>query len=275
MVRRFLQGIVVPIATFVVGMFTQALLRQYLTTSDIVSMSLLVIMVTLLALILIGLVNVASVDRRLELVDVRLADLAGRAGLRVEYVEDHNGGESYRRTARLIEMAQTSLTFVDLWGPFEDYTLDNREQASARSEYYAAVKTQISRHLADRQTFHRRIVQVPTEFATGPVPFDADPVFFDYLRFVTETQERYPNSCRVKFVVVRIRTQFIIVDWRYIIMPILTSHGTHATRHGAIVFDDREGGLVRCLRDIYQAIDVRARPLHPSDLEPMPEPEPA
>ena len=60
---------------------------------------------------------------------------------------------------------------------------------------------------------------------------------------------------------------FIIIDEKYIVLPILTYENQRQERHGALIFYDMHGDLFKCLDSIYQIIDARAIPLGPKDLQ--------
>jgi len=191
--------------------------------------------------------------------------------LKVEYVEDGLDGASYLRSIELVKKAEKSLTFISYWEPFLNYLAGTTsvikgksKVINARRMFYDAVKKQIYRHRNSKERFHRRIIQVPEEFRSKyeDVPFDMDTIFFDYLTHAASVHELNPRSCILKIAIARINTHFTIIDDRYIIMPFLThSKDKRQARHGALIFDDNEGDLVKALIEIYTLIDDDAEPL--------------
>jgi len=60
---------------------------------------------------------------------------------------------------------------------------------------------------------------------------------------------------------------FTIIDNRFVIIPIFTTtENQHPARHGILIFDDKQGDLVRSLNDMYEQIDAYARPIEVEQL---------
>lgn len=272
-------SLAVPVATFVLGVLAQQLLQDYLASRDAVELGLLIVALCVAAtVILIGLQTRAhargiqgvhdAISIQSDQTAQALARLAVRSGLAVEYVDDAGVGSSYTRAAEVIRNASESLTFVDLWEPFEGYqseetTSDADDTRPAREDYYAAIEQALERHKNGDRPFHRRVIQVPLELVGERIPFEVDPPFEEYLCRISQMQESYPLACRLRVAPALIRTHFIIVDQRVIIMPIL-SHDVatqEQRRYGALFFEDTSSSLYGALRHMYQVIDARSVPL--------------
>jgi hypothetical protein len=256
-----------PACTFTMGVLTTILLTDYLNKHNPLLFSMIGV-IFLLALLLGLSVKVLRVNEiSLGSIDAKMATLLTRTGLSVEYVEDGDTGESYQRATALIRAAKNSLTFVDMWEPYEDYQLGAPERVEARKDFYSAIINQVEHHQHGREMFHRRIVQVPEQYAGRIVPFNLDPYFSDYLARIAEIRVNHYETCSLRITPVHvIKAHFIIIDRRYIVLPILTTDANtnHQIRHGALFFDDRDGDLFESLRGIYRAIDARAYPLVPN-----------
>lgn len=256
--------VIVPACTFTIGVLTSILVADYLHKHDPVLFALAGVLLLLTLLIGLSVRGITSSETALHLIDSRIDHLLARTGLSAEYIEDAESGQSYRRATILIENARESLTFVDMWEPFEDYQTGTPERIQARKDFYTAIINQTERHRSSHDMFHRRIVQVPAEYANTVVPFDLDPYFYAYLKRIVELQATSYETCSIRITPVHvIKAHFIIVDRRYIILPILTTDAitNRQIRHGALFFDDRDGELFRGLRGIYRAIDAHAHPL--------------
>ncbi|HUC25092.1 MAG TPA: hypothetical protein VMA73_20475 [Streptosporangiaceae bacterium] len=253
------------------GVLTTILLTDYLNKHNPILVALIGV-IFLLALLLGISTRVLRVNElSMDSIEAKIAKLLTRTGLSVEYVEDGDTGESYARVTALIKAAKDSLTFVDMWQPYEDYQLGSPERVEARKEFYQAIINQVEHHQHGHEMFHRRIVQVPEQYAGQIVPFNLDPYFSAYLDRVAQIQVNHYETCSLRVTPVHVmEAHFIIIDRRYIVLPILTTDANtnHQIRHGALLFDDRDGDLFRSLRGIYRAIDSRAYPLAPS--EPIP-----
>ncbi|WP_436771668.1 hypothetical protein [Yinghuangia sp. YIM S09857] len=273
-----------PLATFVLGVIAQQLLQEWLDHSDTVLLALLVItLVSGCTAVLIGLQSRSHARELAALQDAlttqtqqnaaTLGQLAISSGLAVDYVDDAGIGASYRRAAELIRNANDSITFVDLFEVVENYQAGDPasgdETRPAREDYYRAIREATVAHTDNRSPFHRRVIQVPEPLGREPIPFSADPQFHDYLAFATAHQALHPVSCRIRMAPALIQMHFIIIDRRYLIIPILSyqRERRRLRRHGALFFDDRTGALYSCMRNLYQVIESRSRPLTDDDLD--------
>jgi hypothetical protein len=260
-------SIVVPSVTFLFGIIIQLLFQQWLSIKDSVPLGIAIIIFGLLIILLVSSSILRAIEMRFDTVEDKLIDIATRTGLRVEYIEDGIEENSYRRVAELIEQANANLTFVDVWASYGGYQTDKPVVRSTREDYYQVVIRQVDRHKEDQRHFHRRIIQFPGEYENKILPLENDPLFLNYLRHVAKMQEDHPRSCSIKRATTYINTHFIMIDEKYIVLPILTYGNQRQERHGALIFDDIHGDLVKCLDSIYQIIDARAIPLGPKDLE--------
>ncbi len=268
MFKRKIYDLLVPPITFFLGIIFQQLFSQWISSKDVILLSILIIIVSLIFLFTASLIILHSIDKRFDVVDSRLMDIAIRTGLRVEYIEDGSDGASYRRSADLIENARHSIMFVAPWQPFKEYISGPSNLRNARQAYYETIKSKVNRHKNDEIPFHRRIIQIPKEYEGKPLPFQIDSMFFEYLNYVAEVQEAHPRSCLLRRATARINTHFTLIDNRYIVMPILSYYRTERQiRHGALFFDDGQGDLVKSLNSIYQIIDAHSQPINPNDLK--------
>ncbi|WP_330340390.1 hypothetical protein [Streptomyces sp. NBC_00557] len=281
--RRLLYSIFTPVVTFSLGVVAQQLLQEWLSHHNAITIGLFcVVIVGACTAVLLGLQvqkHSDGLDQVKEIlqeysnqVGTVLGRMAMTSGIAVEYVADAGVGASYRKAAEIIRGARDSLTFVDLWEPFEQYQTGDLgiadETRPAREDFYAAIKEAIRSHSTDSGPFHRRVVQVPRDLLEGPIPFHVDPPFKEYLEYVSSCQRRYPLSCRVRLSPAMIRLHFILIDRRFVIMPIL-SHDQESQRqfrYGALFFEDGTGSLYSCLRQMYQVIESHSRPLTDRDL---------
>ncbi|TDP92225.1 hypothetical protein [Labedaea rhizosphaerae] len=269
MTKVLSRGVLVPATTFTLGVVVTVLITDYLERHDPVLFCLAGVLLILVLLVGLTVQVLRSSDKGMDKIHSEIARLISRGGLDVEYVEDGKTGQSYVRATQLIRSAKHSITFVDMWEPFENYQTGTPERVAARHEFYEAIVKQVEDHRGDREMFHRRIVQVPQEFETKPVPFALDPYFHQYLTTIAGlTREAY-KACNLRLTLVHVlKTHFIMVDRRHIVIPLLTTDqsSNRQIRHGALFFDDREGNLFKCFREIYRAIDAHARPLTESML---------
>lgn len=262
--RLISTDVIVPACTFTIGVTATILITDYLEKHDPVLFALAGVLLLLSMLVALSVKVLYTNEESLASINEQVVRLVNRTGLSVEYIPDGTTGQSYRRAAMLIENAKESLTFVDMWEPFEQYHTGSPARLEARQHFYQAIIGQVEHHKNSQEMFHRRIVQVPPEYADQPVPFALDPYFDDYLRYVITIQATHYEACSVRITPIHvIKTHFIIIDRRYIILPVLTTEAAtnKQIRHGALFFDDRDGDLFRSLRGIYRAIDVQAYPL--------------
>jgi hypothetical protein len=261
--------VIVPACTFTLGVTTTILITDYLNKHDPTLFVLGGVLFLLSLLIALSVKVLNSSEVSLAAIHQQLTRLINRTGLSVEYIADGTTGQSYLHAALLIENAKESLTFVDMWEPFEHYHTGSTDRLEARQRFYQAIIEQVESHKHSEEMFHRRIVQVPSGYADQPVPFNLDPHFDSYLRHMIDTQARHYEACTIRITPAHvIKAHFIIIDRRHIILPILTTAPAtnHQIRHGALFFDDRDGDLFRSLRSIYRAIDAQAHPLTKSHL---------
>jgi len=211
-------------------------------------------------------------DQRFDILEKKLSEIEDRTGLLVEFTEDdikNGSGLSYQKATKLIENAKIGLTIVSPWEPFAEYldAIPNPSLKNARIEYYEAIQRQIERHQNDISTFHRRIIQVATEYENKPLTFRTDTLFYKYLKFVSEMQKDYPRSCHIKKAKSYIDIHFTIIDNKYVIMPIFShDERNHQTRYGALIFNDTQGTLVNCLEGIYRFLETHGQAITPEQL---------
>lgn len=259
MSQRRINSILIPSITFIIGIFVQSLFDQWLNTRNLAALGSIVIMVSLVVILII----IKQADRRFDHIDTKLLEIANRAGLKAEFIEDQSTGKSYLRSAQLIEEAKTSIIAIDTWQPFPEY-LNSSSQGvkKARSQQYEALEKQIKLHLSDNTHFHRRIIQLSDEYENKPLSFSADPMFYNYLIVAAEAQSSNPRSCLLRRANTIINTHFILIDERYIILPVVSYYQNKAqVRYGALIFDDMQGDLVHYLKSIFSIVDGRSRPL--------------
>lgn len=271
----------VPVTTFVLGILAQHLLEEYLSAGTVGQLPLVVL--TFVAGLLVIAVGVqthtsatdlrllaSSVNQRADDLTALLGSLRDATGLTAEYVEDGATGESYARAVELISQAQSTITIVDYWEPFEDYQADDGgatdTTSAARGAFYAAIEEAVQRHKMGSHLFHRRVVQIPQQRLAQPIPFAVDPPFEEYLGRIATVQQEAPRCCRLRVAPAQIRFHFIMIDERFLILPILrTDEGKRQqTRLGALFFDDRLGELARTFRGMYQDLDAKSSVLDTS-----------
>jgi hypothetical protein len=259
MPQRRISVLLIPLSTFILGIFVQALFDQWFNSKNLMVLSILMIMVGLVT----ALIVLKQMDRRFDNIDTKLLDIANRTGLKAEFIEDQLGGRSYLRSTQLIEEAKTSIIAVDTWKSSPGYLNSSSQNVKeARSQQYEALKKQIKLHLGDSTPFHRRIVQIPQEYENKNLPFNIDPPFYNYLIAAAEAQDSNPRSCLIRRTSTIISTHFILIDERYIIMPLVSYIKDEAqVRYGALIFDDVQGNLVNYLKSIYSILDGRSKPI--------------
>ena len=276
-VARFLR-FTIPALTFVLGVVAQQKLQEYFQgpESGVLTTLVLVSVVGVLS-VCIGVMSysssedlhfvVSGLNEQSDRTQELLTTLRDSLGLSVTFLEDGASGASYRRAAELIRDAQESVTFVDYWEPYQDYQSEATgvpdQVADARDEYYSAIELAVKARANSDLLFHRRVVQVPPDRINQAIPFEVDPPFQDYLRTVARMQQQSPRSCRLRIAPAQIRFHFIMIDQRYIILPILRTNLTtqRQGRLGALVFDDRTGALAHGLRNMYQDLESSSHAL--------------
>jgi hypothetical protein len=163
---------------------------------------------------------------------------------------------------------------VGTWEPFPQYQANktnikagDSEVVNARRKFYEAVKKQIELHQNDGTPFYRRIVQVPEEYIRKRIPFETDPIFYNHLLFIAETQSSGKRSCILRKTETFMQIHFTIIDNQYIIIPILTTIKNELqARYGEIIINDTQGELVRQLQAIYWTLENRASPIDADEL---------
>lgn len=263
-----------PIITFISGMlvqlFVQDLWSDRFSTPEIVTLA-AVLGAVLVLFCLAVLVAVDYRERTIErgFVSASLEEITRKFGISVEFIPDgdHKAmGLTYSRTRELVERARKSLVFVDFWVATGDYLEGKPDAKGNREKYYESIVAGIvaNGNRAGEGPFHRRIVQMPEISIDGSrFTLSKDPNFCQYLRRCLELQEDGHHSTIVKIAPAYVHTHFAIIDARYVVLPILTSHPKRGglRRHGALVFDDTHGEFVNQLMAIYDLIDAVASPL--------------
>lgn len=233
----------ITVITFLFGAAFQFLLAQWLPPNDVIPLTLLIIVCSLVLILIISLDSLNAIES--------VIDLASRSGIRAEYIEDDRTGRSYRRSNELIKNAKKCITIVSPWEPFSEYKGDETfaKLNSYRSDYYDELNRQIDIHTHD-VLFHKRIIQTGRELDGKPLQFKTDAIFFRYLKHTAEVQQKHPRACRLRRSPTQIRIHFTIIDERYVILPIFSSIESELLiRHGVLIFDDRQGELVKSLNE--------------------------
>jgi hypothetical protein len=268
--RRKIHALLIPTTTFVIGILVQSLFDNIITSSNLPSLSTATIMIGIFVIFL----HLTQIDTRFDHVDRQLIDITNRTGIYAEYIEDGAEGKSYIRATELVEKARTSLIFVGDWEPFPEYQANNisvmkgnSRVLDARKDFYQALIKQIEAHRFDGTPFHRRIVQVPKEYIDKRLPFETDPVFFEYMLYTAKIQASVPHACVLKKADAFFNVNFTVIDNRYVVIPILT-HIKHVlqARHGALIIEDIDGKLIAQLNAIYWALEGRSKPLASEEL---------
>jgi hypothetical protein len=261
MLKRRAYRLSITSITFLLGTAFQFLLAQWLPSKEVLPLSLMVIIVSLVLILTISSDSLNSLEK--------VIDLASRSGIRVEYIEDDYSGKTYRRQIELIKNTNKRIIIVSPWEPFAEYQANEAfvNIRSARHNYYEEINRQIDLH-RHSELFHERIIQVPREYEGKSLPFKIDFIFFDYLKHAAEMQRTNPRSCRLRRAPLQIHIHFTIIDERYVIMPIFTSlKNERLIRHGVLIFDDRQGDLVRGLKGIYETLNAQSKPIEVEQLE--------
>lgn len=268
--RRKIHALLIPTTTFVIGILVQSLFDQMITPGNLPMLSTATIMIGVFVIFL----HLTQIDTRFDSIDRQLINITNRTGIYAEYIEDGAEGKSYVRTTELIEKARTSLIFVGDWEPFPEYQANNisvmkgnSRALDARKKFYQALTNQIDTHRFDGAPFHRRIVQVPKEYMDKRLPFERDPVFFEYMAYAAKLQDSSPHSCMLKKSSAFFNVNFTVIDNRHVVIPILT-HIKHVlqARHGALIIEDIDGNLVARLNAIYWALESRSKSIESREL---------
>jgi hypothetical protein len=272
MSKRNKLALLIPIGTFILGIFVQVLFDQFLSSRSLMPLTTAVI---LLSLVII-LIWLRQAETRFDSIDNQLINLIDLAGLNGKFIEDGAKGESYLLSTELIEKAQTSILYVSSWEPFDiyqandtDIMIGDSDIVKARREFYHTLIRQVERHKDDITPFHRRIVQTPKEYEGKTLPYYLDQIFYYYLENMARIQAQSPSSCTIKRVTSRINLHFIVIDNKYIIIPILTHEKkVLQARHGAMFLEDttKDRKLANCLIHIYWTLDPDAEPIKMADI---------
>lgn len=280
--RRWIIDVVIPLGTFIAGIIAPIIVDRI--TKSVTSeqqITLLILLSFALAFIVLAIVNsefFQEVQKGQYKLGEQLERLGREYGLKVEFVEDteKNPGLSYERTTELILNAQSSLVFVDCWIQTADYLLQaTRSSYDRRQAYYAAIIEQIRKH--QDQTgptpFHRRIVQMSSPGDINQVVLVTGDTFKNYVRECCKIQGHATRASVIKISQPYIQAQFIIVDQRFVILPLLTSVAAtkDLKRHGAIIIEDpnpnpEKRKFVLQMMTIYNLIDNQAQPITPHHL---------
>jgi hypothetical protein len=278
-VSRRTVKVIVPVSTFAAGVLAQLLAERL--TSDLVNTSTRIVAATLggvafVVVLLIVLISFDYSDRvhQLNTISDTLEMLSRQFGLSVEFVADESGpddGMSYERMRQLVSKAHRSVVFVDFWaeGP---HPAGQEHVRLRRASYYDEIVRQIELRMhshADGPPFHRRIVQVSRHLGPNSrLQLPGDDSFLDYISRCLALQELSPRTTVVKICSAQVHMHFAIIDDRYVILPILASNPRQGgvRRHGAVVFDDNVGKLVKELMNIYETLDAVAQPLEPRQI---------
>jgi hypothetical protein len=140
----------------------------------------------------------------------------------------------------------------------------------ARAEFYEAIKNQASKHQNSSKVFYQTIVQTPEKYKSIPSSTKGGIYFYDYLVHTTGIQRHYPHSCRVRRSQILINTYFILIDNKYIIMPLFFNPvSVSRARYGALFFEDSQGELVKYLQATYQTLDAHSLAISIEELKAM------
>jgi len=79
----------------------------------------------------------------------------------------------------------------------------------------------------------------------------------------------HPRSCRLRRAPTTIQIHFTIIDERHVIIPIFTTNESERLiRHGVLIFDDKQGDLVKSLNEIYETLDAQSQSIESDQLIP-------
>ena len=280
LVYRRVTRVAVPIATFVAGVLAQLLAdrltnRSINTPNRIIAAALGGLAIVVVILTIIIAFDYSDRLKQLNLLGDSMEQISRRFGLSVEFVPDHPGpddGMTYERTRQIIAHAERSLVFVDFYTESGAYRTNRGVSHSRRRAFYEEILRQIDtrtgRHM-DGAAFHRRIIQAELTESEDRIVLTGDDSYLLYLRKCVLYQEASARSTVVKICPPHVRMHFAIIDDRYVILPILTTGpgGAGLRRHGALIFEDLVGDLVKTLNTIYEMLDATARPLTRKELE--------
>jgi hypothetical protein len=279
-VHRRIIKVAVPIGTFVAGVLAQLLLDRLTNKSIDTPTRIMAAAIGGLAIVVVILIIVVAFDyvdrmHQINSISVDINGLTQRFGLSVEFMPDRLGrddGMTYERTRQLISRAQRSLVFVDFYTESGSYRSARDAQRSRRRSYYSEILRQIdvrSHDHRDGTPFHRRMIQVDLAESGGQLSYGGDDSFTSYLQRCLVYQEDSAKATVTKVCPPLVYMHFAIIDDRYVILPILTAVPLRPgiRRHGALIFEDLVGDLVKTLMNIYEMLDATAQPLTSRQIE--------
>jgi hypothetical protein len=204
MANRRLLRILLPAITFLGGVFIQLLLEHWVSIGIVTTLSLILVLLSLSILFTASLYILESIESKFGQIDKnlgdkfdtvteKLAEIFAHSGLFVECIEDGEDGKSYIRAIDLINNAKSNITIISPLDPFQELRINMATEVI--SNYYQAMERKITEHQHDKQTFHRRIIQVPKEYENAPYEFARETPFMNYLKHTTLTQLNFPRSC--------------------------------------------------------------------------------
>lgn len=242
---------------------------------------------TLIAtLFLIGLLLMSQLIMHGEMKNthVKIDDIFHQFGLSAMFVPDYEynqEGHSYERTKQFIQSAQKSLIFLDIWAQKGgDYVPKISEAHDSRKDYYDAILEKLHEIEGQRtkHPFLRKIIQFPHLGTGGTLSEDAqaclelDELYRENLAECFKLNGHLNSVCELRIIRPKIHAQFLIIDEKYIVWPILSSHNEkeqldqtdnkwQLKRHGSIIFTDTKGDFVAKLMEIYSLVANDAHPL--------------
>jgi hypothetical protein len=187
-----------------------------------------------------------------------MKNVESRFGITAEYISDKkqdSSGLTYKATQRLIEQAKERLLFVDWWVESSEYG-DSPE----RKEYYRAITERIRNHRKEnsidrRGFFHERIIQMP-KGATLDVLGD-DEVYSEHIKDCLTLEAEVSRSVTaVHRASPFTHVHFAIIDDRYLVQPILTTDQDGLRRHGAVIFADPTGELIKVYEEMIKHLEL-------------------
>jgi hypothetical protein len=155
------------------------------------------------------------------------------------------------------------LLFVDWWVESSEYG-----ESSARQDYYQAITDRIRNYHKEnpasrRGFFHERIIQMP-KGATLDV-LTNDKVYSEHIKDCVELEAEVGRSITaVHRASPFTHVHFAIIDDRYLVQPILTTGENGLQRHGAVIFADPTGELIKVYEEMINHLELDR--LSPEDM---------
>jgi hypothetical protein len=249
----------ITVVGFFAGIFATMIFHTYVTEamSDNVRVTwgivaFLALMVSL-AIILIAIVGQEALKNQKTI----LKEFDEKFGLKAQFVRDEgDSGYSYKRTQEYIENSHKDMIFVDSWVKCSSY-----DDTQPRIEYYRAIEKQIESMLGARHPgqdwtgdpFYHRIIQLPQ--GVQPSDITQDKVYAEHLKKCAKLQKNRKEIIRVDMAKPFTHINFGIIDDRYFVQTIMTTNGK-LKRHGAIIFTDPEGELIKRYKAIIQHLQL-------------------